>query len=408
MKNTQKIKSETDVKFYSLADLHFGKEDNDRVYKELLATFIENLEEDCKEPDTTPNVIFLDGDLYHRIIKFTEINAVLVIKFMERLLEISDTHNIQVRIIRGTRSHDFSQLNMLRKYEAVYPLFKIYETVTSEDIPLVNHPLNKDLTLKTLFLPEEYPKNFDEYYGEYLQDDQVYDTIQGHGTFNFATWSPTDKSDFESDMKRAPVWDADELAKHARGPIMFGHIHNYHDYKGKVYYISSYTTYSFSDRGDKGYLVTLMDLDSGSYNVDRVINDNAPTYAVIKLDDYEFDSVDEKLELINTTKANFDHVRIDAEDPDNATILKKVVENDPYIKVKLTRPKTEESKIEDKFKFLLDDYHETSIAETIQKFISVEYDKDLPLAVIDNIINSKAKSTPDELHEIISPEKSSR
>lgn len=382
-----------DIIFWSSGDQHFGKEDNDRLYKELSVNFLDKIMK-ANDVGELPNVIFLDGDLFHKIIRFTDQSGRLVINFIERLLYLTDMFNIQLRIIKGTRSHDYNQLNMLHNYEATYPNFRIYETATKEEITLLNHP-NKDLKLKTLFLPEEYPKDKETFYKEFMDDH--YDTIQGHGTIDFVNIPGSNyQSDFESDMKTAPIWDSKKLIDLSDGPIIFGHIHNFTKYKNKIYYTSSFTKYSFSDKGDKGFLKVTMDPDDRTnYNVERIINDKAPTYAIINIDEENFETAEEKVAYINQMKKEYDHVRIDSDDPDNVKIIKKIVEHNPEIKVKLKNKKAEETKVDDKYKFLLDPNNKNSISENIQQFIKNEYDKEVPLSIIENIINPKMQVDPE-------------
>jgi len=376
------------IVWLSSGDQHFGKEDNDRLFKELDHEFLQGILE-LKENGMLPNVIFLDGDLYHRIIRFNERSGILVIKFMENLLEICKNNQIQLRIIRGTKSHDFNQLDMLRKYETqYYPIFKIYDSVGSEEIPLLNYD-DGQTTLKTLFLPEEYPKDAQAYYKDWFSD--TYDTVQGHGMIDFVNIAQgQDKSDFETQIKSAPIFSADQLCSISRGPIEFGHIHNYDSYKDKIHYTSSFTRYSFSDKGDKGYLLTTMDpTDRTSFQVSRIINEMAPTYATINIDTEEFDSAEAKVKYIQEAKNSYDHVRIVSSDPEDAKIIKKIVEHDPDVKVKIKNKHMEETKVDDKYKFLLDPANKNTTAENIQQFIKVEFDQELPLDIIEEIVNSQ-------------------
>jgi len=386
------IMTDNILRYYSLADLHFGKEDNDRLYKELQHGFLTRLKSDI-EANQPPQIIFFDGDLYHRIIKFNEVTARLVIDFMETVIKLANENDIQVRIIRGTKSHDFNQLNMLRKYEALYPTFKIYDTVTVEEIPLLNKP---DLDpFKVLFLPEEYPKDSQAYYKEYLDvPENTYDSIQGHGTLDFVNLHQSSAknidSDFEANIKTAPVFDTNKLLKIAKGAVQFGHIHNYNVYKNRAWYTTSYTTYSFSDSNEKGYLYTEVNgEDRTDIKVQHINNEEAPTYAIINMDELSFDSVEDKVAYINQAKEEFSFVRIDSENKSNIDVIKKITETDSSIKVKLTDKKFTESKIDDRYRFLIDPKSTNSIAEDIQKFIEISTDSVVNLGLIGEIINEK-------------------
>ena len=114
------------------ADIHFGKKDDLKLFEELNEVFIPKLIELIKTDRV--DMVCIAGDLYDRVIKMNELTSKLVIDFINNLCELTDTNFIYLRILKGTRSHDYNQLSVFKNLELKYPRFKIISNVESEDI----------------------------------------------------------------------------------------------------------------------------------------------------------------------------------------------------------------------------------------------------------------------------------
>jgi hypothetical protein len=204
------MKIEGKLRCIVLADIHWGASDPDLLNHELNEVFFPYLEENANETD----LVVLDGDLLHRKLSFNEKAAILCTKFMVKLVRTCHENNIKVRIIRGTRTHDFNQLENFKQLELDYD-FRIYNTVDFEEIfPNVT----------ALFLPEEYMENPNEYYKEFTENldaETKYDLIFGHGTWDFASFEDQ-QQESERNIKGAPVFQYKEWADRCWGPIIFG------------------------------------------------------------------------------------------------------------------------------------------------------------------------------------------
>lgn len=381
----------------TIADIHFGATDNDqKLYDELENVFIPFLKE--KIEDNKLDVLNFAGDLFHRVIDFNEEAGRLILKFMEEVLEITSKASVPVYIIRGTKSHDYSQLNMLKRYELTYSNFHIINTVTVVDVEGRNGN-----TIKTLYIPEEYPINFDNFYGEYVGDDlpdKIYDLIIGHGMMNYV-FDNNYKSNFEMDIRSAPTWNADNLIRLSKGPVEFGHVHNQDVYKDTVYYTRSFSRFSFGDKGTKGFLYTELDTETGEFNVEQVINHEAPTFVTINVDDIKAESSEEKIKLINEIRAENDHVRVVSTDKSETAFLKRITENDSSIKVTVRDKKVQERELDPDLEFLVNGSGSTE--ENIQRFINVSLknegkeSSDILIDTIRDIINPKKEIVYSEL-----------
>lgn len=380
------------IKVISTADEHFGKDDPEKLYNEL------KLLEDTVDKEK-PLLFTIDGDLFHRVLSMNEEASRYVFKFIDDMMRICLDNHIEFRIIRGTRSHDFRQLNMLKKYETQYPNFKIYETATVEDIKL-----NDGSSLNILFLPEEYPKDSVKFYDKFLNvKPNTYDMIHGHGMIDFVGFTGYE-SDFERTIKTAPIFDKDVLCKISRGPVIFGHVHNYNSYEDQIYYTTSYSRYSFGDKGDKGFLDIDLELDDNGnvsdYKVNFVENTMAPTYVTINLDTEDLKNSEEKTAYITKATKNYDHIRLTSTDKDNTEIIKKITESNPSIKVQIKNKNNNDDSIESKYQFLIDKTYD-STEENIQKFININENVNIPLSIIREIINEETDYDPEKIKKLM-------
>lgn len=363
-------------KYVVIADIHIGKKDARRLEKELEEYFFGKL----KEMDDDINIVFIAGDMFDRILKLNESAGVLAIEFMNKLLNLAYQKNIQVRLVKGTKTHDYNQLNIFLDKELEYPtIFKIVQQRQVEDID----------GLKVLYLPEEYPSDFNGYYDEFLEvEENTYDIIIGHGMIDFVTFVP-DEDDSENPVRSAPIFKSKQLMKISKGPIVFGHIHDKKNYKDQVYYTGSFSRYSFMDTDDKGYYIINHNIDDDEYEIEFVENEMAPTYMTIDMDKYEELTEEKKIEIINEIKNENDFVRFKSSDKSSVDIIKKLSENDSNIKVVYNNKNIEEIKIDENYLFILN--KEFDVDETIQKFIKLKRSKDIELSDIKNIIDEDTK-----------------
>ena len=161
------------MKLVNISDIHIGKKDDIRLEKEL-KIFLDYVNDNFKKID----ILTISGDLFDRVLTANEYGTVLAINFVKSLLEVTSKNNIPFRIIKGTRSHDFNQLDILKFLSKENKeLFRIIEKNEHEEIK----------GYKVLYLPEEYPTDYDDFYKENLLsvEDNTYDIILGHGMIDF-------------------------------------------------------------------------------------------------------------------------------------------------------------------------------------------------------------------------------
>lgn len=359
------------MRLVNISDIHIGKKD-DMKLKEELEIFFDYLK-DTEDID----MITISGDLFDRVLTANEYGTTLTLEFIQRLIDLY-IPEIAIRIIKGTRSHDFNQLDILKVFkEKAGSHFKIIE---KNEVEVFNG-------YKILYLPEEYPTDYDDFYKENLLgvEDKVYDFIIGHGMIDFIAFTGYE-DDSENRVHGTPTHKADDLIRVTKGPIIFGHIHEKQEYKDKIYYTGSYSRYSFDTPSEKGFMVFDIDDDDPSkFKMTFIENTKAPTYAVLDIDKLNLEGVDDHVKYIKELSDKYDFVKIKTGNKANLDIARALTEKDSSIKVQSVNKEKETIKVDPKYEYILK--KELPLNETIRKFMNEEYDKDIDLDFISKVIS---------------------
>lgn len=359
------------MRLVNISDIHIGKKD-DMKLKEELEIFFDYLKD-------TENIdmITISGDLFDRVLTANEYGTTLALEFIQRLIDLY-VPEIDIRIIKGTRSHDFNQLDILKVFkEKAGSHFKIIE---KNEVEVFNG-------YKILYLPEEYPTDYDDFYKENLLgvEDKVYDFIIGHGMIDFIAFTGYE-DDSENRVHGTPTHKADDLIRVTKGPIIFGHIHEKQEYKDKIYYTGSYSRYSFDTPSEKGFMVFDIDDDDPSkFKMTFIENTKAPTYAVLDIDKLNLEGVDDHVKYIKELADKYDFVKIKTGNKANLDIARALTEKDSSTKVQSVNKEKETIKVDPKYEYILK--KELPLNETIRKFMNEEYDKDIDLDFISKVIS---------------------
>lgn len=247
----------------ALADVHIGArhipaEDLKQQLKEHFFKVVENWDLDG---------IFLLGDTFHTGLSLNSEYSKLAMWFFNKLYKLARKKHATVVVLLGTRSHDQSQLANIMPYvnndDGVD--FRIYETI--EEITLWGD-------YKALVLPDIQVKQLEDV-DQYLTKGKQYDFILGHGMIEQLQYV---QQESENIPTKQYIYDAKKLMKACRGPVLFGHVHQYQHLDQKFYYVGPFT---MLERGwqDAGFAVIgISDADHSKYKVEHYINPDSANY----------------------------------------------------------------------------------------------------------------------------------
>ena len=233
------------------------------------------------------------GDWFDKRLSLDSEDAKAAMRILVRLCQICQARGVPFRILRGTLSHDYFQLQNYHPLETEYPTFRIVSQAGHEELLP---------GFDVLWMPEEYPTDYSDYYSQFLFDQEdgsglVYDAIFGHGEIDVAAnWSSMNEG--ERHYGGTPCHAAELLMAHASGPIWFGHVHNRFRHKKRLGYPGSLTRWCQGEEDPKGFdVLDLKKKADGSWTVKASVVENAmaPIYRTVLANEIlsAADSVDE-------------------------------------------------------------------------------------------------------------------
>lgn len=257
--------------FASIADIHIGNKtvSPESLKKQLKTHFIGVLKQ-MKYLDG----IFVLGDMLHTIISLNSEYSEVYYWLVGQIYKIAKKKHATVLIIKGTKSHDNDQLNNIKHYQSNDDGvdFRVYDTM--EEIILWED-------YKVLILPDNKLIKEDKVrLDKMLETDNKYDLILGHGLIDTMQYMVQESENMSANTY---VYDVDRLVAASKGPVQFGHIHQYREYRNKFYYAGPFT---LLERGgtSAGFLVTgISNDDRTKYKVELVENPDTAHFVEINV-----------------------------------------------------------------------------------------------------------------------------
>ena len=235
-----------------IGDIHLGTKLPKVDYLKSLDTLLDIIKKH-KEPCEG---IFVCGDIFdHRLtIDEAKFASLFLINLVCNQCGSNGKTNAPVRIIHGTYSHDYHQMEiflpMLQRIDNVDVQY--FDQATAGKLP-------NGKTI--LYLPQEYG---DVDYTEALS--HQYDIIIGHGPIASSVLSPCPSANRDIVLPVETLGDISKIC-------VFGHYHEYTDFGNNVYYTGSMLRFRYGEPTKKVFF-----LCDSNFNVETIPNLNAMEY----------------------------------------------------------------------------------------------------------------------------------
>ena len=101
------------IKWLSISDIHLG---NLRTPADFI---LANLRRELFDTNIIPtlDLLIIAGDLFDRLLEYNHPSATNILLFIDKLMILCSTHNVKLRVLEGTPSHDNKQ-NII--FDALY------------------------------------------------------------------------------------------------------------------------------------------------------------------------------------------------------------------------------------------------------------------------------------------------
>lgn len=243
-----------------IADLHFAAFNPKEQYEILKEQFLDRI---YSYPRI--NLITVNGDIFDHKLMGNSDGIYYASMFIDNLVQITREKKATLLLLHGTYSHDADQLK----------LFYHYMEDNSVDVRVVTTIKFEQIgNLRLLCIPELYGVD-ERIYDYYLHHCGWYDQAIMHGTFEGSVYGNN-----VGNGRLFTLHDFDMCT----GFITAGHVHKPGCFEGYFYYCGCPYRWKFGEEEEKGFLVSLHDLDTNYQDIhfEKVISSK---YVTIDLKD---------------------------------------------------------------------------------------------------------------------------
>lgn len=281
-----------ELKLASVSDIHLGHSRNDTAF------IIANL--DAAFPDNAEtadlDMIVLVGDVFDGLLSLPD-NVITDIDYwMMRLLRLCKKHDIVLRVLEGTPSHDWKQS---RRFEIWNVGAQIGADLKYVDTMSIEH--NERFGITILYIPDEWRDTTEETL-QLARDLIVFNGLEKvdfvfmHGQFEYQLPA----------VVKAPKHDSDAFLGLCRYLIFIGHVHLFSRLE-RIIAQGSFDRLSHGEEGPKGHVRAVV-RGEDDYDIEFRVNVGARKFVTV---DCQGLDVEEALDQI-------EHVIVEQEIPDHS------------------------------------------------------------------------------------------
>lgn len=267
------------LKMAVISDVHLGSKRN------KASDIIANLSSCLLDPKENKDldIIFIAGDLFDTLLSLQDDSVTDILLWFGSLFAFCEKHNIVLRVLEGTPSHDRMQsihLENVAKLRASAVDFKYVKSLNIEYFPQYN--------INVLYVPDEWdhdPNNT-------LAEVKGLMAAKGLQQVDFAIMHGNFEYQLPTNIKGIPRHDSTAYSELVKHYIFIGHIHTFSTL-GKIIAQGSFDRLSHNEEEPKGYVKAFVDLKTYDKSFFFIENKNARIYKTISVKNMELsDSLD--------------------------------------------------------------------------------------------------------------------
>lgn len=285
--------SKAELKIASISDIHIGAKRNTaaEIIKNLRTAFPNNAE--TAELD----IIFICGDVFDGLLSLPDDAVTEVDTWIAFLIYVCAKHDILLRILEGTPSHDWKQSERFLTLAKV-----LQQPVDIEYVKELSIEYIERFDINVLYVPDEWESSTDKT----LSQVKAMVRAKGLDKVDYAIMHGSFSYQLPENVK-SPKHDPEEYLNLVRDLIFIGHIHVHSRYK-RILAQGSFDRLSHGEEEPKGHLrVTVRD---GNHFIKFVENKNAKIFKSI---DCSFLSLEDTIDRIDSVVFGLpdnSHVRV--------------------------------------------------------------------------------------------------
>jgi len=313
--------SHKDFNLISVSDIHLGARHTplDVIINNLGREFITNTKL-LKSTD----IMVLVGDVFDKELHLSESEKVSDIKIMiARLLKACKKHDVMLRVLDGTKSHDRNQSFLFETINEIAEIGCDVKYITDIHIEHI-----EKFGVDFLYVPDEIRPTCDlicDGIEEVLLSKGLTQVDYGftHGMYEFQT-PPIEKIDH---LK------SERVSKYVRYFIFNGHIHQ-SSHVGKILTNGSFDRIHHGEEDPKGYWTMSTSCKGTEHDFVFVINEKAHCFKTISIRDKSLDEIKELFKFIEDLPLR-SNIRVEAYKGDENLQYVKTLQSQ-YLKINWT------------------------------------------------------------------------
>ena len=256
-----------ELTYLVLSDIHLGHKRN------RTEDIVHNLREYIKDyykQIIKAKIIFIAGDVFDRLLSTNSTEYLLATEWLTELILFCRKHNIKLRILEGTPSHDWRQAKII---SSIIEKLKIEIDYKYISTLYIEHMVDEDIHI--MYMPDEYKANAEEAYQDVLallkeKGLSKVDIAIMHGQFHHQLPGIVLESSHTEDNYL-------NIVKYF---INIGHIHTPSVYQGRILASGSFDRLAQNEEEDKGGLLCTIYKD-GSFKFVFLKNTRAKIFKTL-------------------------------------------------------------------------------------------------------------------------------
>ena len=254
------------INLAAVSDIHLGHSKNATTF------IIKNLRQELPDNEVTAalDYIFLVGDVFDGLLDRNDEDCVPIDIWIMDLLWLCKKHNIKLRVLEGTRSHDWGQ--------------SVFFTTVNDgcnigcDLQYINKlsiVYEPEFDINILYIPDEWEPNPDDTY------DQVQELMKAKGLkkVDFAFMH----GQFEYQLPpvvKAPKHNSEKYLKIVKHAIFIGHVH-IHSILDRIFAQGSFDRLSHGEEHPKGH-IRMTVYENNDFRAEFIENKGARKFVTVE------------------------------------------------------------------------------------------------------------------------------
>jgi len=269
------------INILDISDIHLGHNETETSF---IIKNIKNMFEEYFSIIKNSNYLILSGDFFHKLLPNNSLEYKESIDFLIYLASFCKKQNISLRILEGTPSHDFKQLETFSNI-----LNKLSIDIDFKYIDKLYIEYNKELDFTLLYIPDEVNHEAE------ITQREILELLRKHNLEKVDHITIHGQCHYHLPIFSKASFDENFLLSITDNFIVNGHIHTFSTY-GRIITVGSIDRLSHNEEEKKG-MIYISYLSSGNEYL-FLENKNARIYKTLKYSIVDPDTIVKDIERL--------------------------------------------------------------------------------------------------------------